>query len=235
MLDRIEKIEIILNRKNVDEMDFLNEFDKLIKNTYKTKVSQLKTKDEFQDLYNDGVIILFECLDKFNTELKKVKFSTFFVNNFKFWLNNNFKTIYTGVKCNSRAMQKQRNLYKIAQLELENGNVNKANDLYNTANNITGKFIDLNKESSVSMDDIIDLIASPDNNYNYDCEILHYIINHHLPSEDADLIKKIFGINTPKIPISNLAEELQLERTTIFRKKVKILKIIKQELIKYDI
>lgn len=132
-------------------------------------------------------------------------------------------------------MQKQRNLYKIAQLELENGNVNKANDLYNTANNITGKFLNLSKESSVSMDDIIDTIASPDNNYNYDCEILNYIIKQHLSSEDAILIKKIFGIDETKTPIYNLAEEMEVDRTTIFRKKVKILEKIKQELTKYDI
>lgn len=248
MLERIEKMELILGRELESEYDFVLEYERLIKKTYQTKVSQLKTKinnninspyqsDERDDLYNDGIILLLECVDKYDVNVGKVKFSTFFVNNFKFWLNNHFKTVYTGIKCNSRAMQKQRNYYKEANIALENGEFVKAKELYDMGNRVTGKFFNLSSNTDASgnptsMETIMDNIESTHNNeYDDSHERLLYIISQKLSVNDRELIQHIFGINTPKLPIQSISESFGLDRTTIYRKKVKILNIIKQELI----
>ena len=248
MLERIEKMELILGRELESEYDFILEYERLIKKTYQSKVGQLKTKvnnnanspyqsDERDDLYNDGIILLLECVDKYKIDLGKVKFSTFFVNNFKFWLNNNFKTIYTGIKCNSRAMQKQRNYYKEANTSLDNGEFVKAKELYDIGNKVTGKFFNLSSNTDsngnpISMETIMDNLESTHNDdYEDSHEKLLYIISQSLSDNDRELIQVMFGINTPKLPIQVIADNYGLDRTTIYRKKVKILNTIKQELI----
>ena len=237
MLERIEKMELILGKEIESEYDFILKYEKLIKKTYQTKVGQLKTKNEYEDLYNDGIILLLECVDKYKIEEGKVKFSTFFVNNFKFWLNNHFKTIYTGIKCNSRAMQKQRNYYKEANISLANGDFIKAKELYDTGNKVTGKFFNLssNKDANgqpISMETLMDNLESTHNDkYDESHERLLYIICQSLSDNDRELIQVIFGINTPKLPIQVISEKYNLDRTTIYRKKIKILNTIKQELI----
>ena len=44
VLERIEKMELILGRELESEYDFVLEYERLIKKTYQTKVGQLKTK-----------------------------------------------------------------------------------------------------------------------------------------------------------------------------------------------
>jgi len=236
-MNRTEKMMVIANVDN--DMDFLNKYEKLIWRTVSKKRSQLMTKinnsatgvklfDDSQDLFNDGVIVLFESLDKFNVQLKKVNFTTYFVNNFRFWLNNNFKTNYTGIKVTTRGMQKQRNLYKEAELEMLKGNINKADELYSKANFITGKFFSLKPNEEISdMDKFMDNLEHKEQEYDTTVETLRDVIDT-LNSDDKSLITMIYGIGRDKVSIGNISKELGLDRSTIYRNKIRIIETIKE-------
>lgn len=219
MMDRYDKIMDICGA--TDECEFMDKYEGLIWNIIATKRTQLKTKDEIQDLYNDGIVKLFECLDSYDPAIGKVKFSSYFTNHFKFWLNNNFKTNYTGIKTNSRAMQKQRDLYKQSNEALNDGNIQASDELYNQANSISGKFADMSNPS------ILDIISYEGDFCQVENEFTLKEIMNQLDEDSYELMDSIYGISSEPIPIGVIADINGVSRRTIHRRKIKVLEQLK--------
>ena len=207
-MNRNEKIAKILGIDVCENLDkkFMDKYQKIINKLTNNKSNKLSTKNEYTDLKQDGLVCLYESLDKFDFD-KGIKFSTFFYNNLKRKLGAEFEGKYKGLKVTTHARKKEIKLLKESKFE-EASRV--FAHIFSVSNEALKNKVDTSKDE--------DALSEEDT---------YAMLKECLNEKELYIVSSLFGIVNEKKRVNELAKELECSRNSITNIKNKCFEKIK--------